>query len=51
MRFVELESEEQLDIQSAHRVRSRLVGARNTLINQLCAIADLRYGLVANFNA
>jgi hypothetical protein len=33
MRFVELKSQEQLDIQSLHRVRSRLVGVRTALIN------------------
>ena len=38
MRFVELKSQEQLDIQSLHRVRSRLVGFRTMLINQLRAI-------------
>jgi transposase len=38
MRFVELKSEEQLDIQTLHRVRSRLVAARRTLLNQLRAI-------------
>lgn len=38
MRFVTLKSQEQLDIQSLHRVRSRLVGARTTLINQLRAL-------------
>jgi transposase len=38
MRFVALKSQEQLDIQSLHRVRSRLVGARTTLINQMRAI-------------
>jgi transposase len=38
MRFVELKSEEQLDLQTLHRVRSRLVRARTTLINQLRAI-------------
>ncbi|MEX0408860.1 IS110 family transposase [Aquibium sp. LZ166] len=38
MRFVELKSQEQLDVQSLHRVRSRLVGARTTLTNQLRAI-------------
>src|SRR5438477_10271797 len=38
MRFVELKSQEQLDVQSLHRVRSRLVGARTTLINQLRAL-------------
>src|SRR5215207_2541946 len=38
MRFVELKSEEQLDIQTLHRVRSRLIAARRTLLNQLRAI-------------
>jgi transposase len=38
MRFVDLKTQEQLDIQSLHRVRSRLVGARTTLINQMRAI-------------
>src|SRR5690349_5181170 len=38
MRFVALKSEEQLDIQTLHRVRSRLVAARKTLLNQLRAL-------------
>lgn len=38
MRFVELKSQAQLDIQTLHRVRSRLVGVRTALINQLRAI-------------
>src|SRR5215217_1287762 len=38
MRFVELKSEKQLDIQTLHRVRSRLIAARRTLLNQLRAI-------------
>jgi transposase len=38
MRFVELKSREQLDIQTLHRVRSRLVAERTSLINQLRAI-------------
>jgi transposase len=38
MRFVDLKSQEQLDLQSLHRVRSRLVGVRRTLLNQLRAI-------------
>src|SRR3954470_5029608 len=46
MRFVELKSEEQLDMQSLHRVRDRLVGERTALINQLRAIL-LERGLVA----
>jgi transposase len=33
-----LKSDEQLDMQSLHRARDRLVGERTTLINQLRAI-------------
>lgn len=45
MRFVDLKSEEQLDIQSLHRVRSRPVAERTTLINQTRAIL-LERGLI-----
>src|SRR3954447_15869719 len=38
MRFVELKSETQLDLQTLHRARDRLVGERTALINQLRAI-------------
>lgn len=38
MRFVEVKSEEQLDMQTLHRARDRLVGERTALINQLRAI-------------
>ena len=38
MRFVELKSQEQLDMQSLHRARDRLVGERTALINQLRAL-------------
>ena len=38
MRFVELKSAEQLDMQSLHRVRDRLVGERTALMNQLRAV-------------
>lgn len=38
MRFVELKSEAQLDMQTLHRARSRLVGIRTMLINQLRAV-------------
>jgi transposase len=38
MRFVELKTAEQLDMQSLHRVRDRLVGERTALLNQLRAI-------------
>jgi transposase len=45
MRFVELKSEEQLDTQTLHRARDRLIGQRTALINQLRAIL-LERGLV-----
>src|SRR5215210_6224878 len=45
MRFVELKSEEQLDAQVLHRARSRLVGQRTALINQLRAVL-LERGIV-----
>lgn len=35
MRFVALKSIERLDLQSLHRVRSRLVGQRTAVINQI----------------
>src|SRR6478736_1102121 len=38
MRFVELKCEQQLDMQSLHRVRGRLVAERTALINQLRAL-------------
>ena len=38
MRFVELKTEEQLDLQTLHRARERLVGERTALINQLRAV-------------
>jgi hypothetical protein len=37
MRFVPVKSQEQLDLQSVHRLRDRLVGERTGLINQLRA--------------
>lgn len=45
MRFVDLKSEEQLDLQTLHRVRSRLVAERTSLINQARAIL-LERGLI-----
>jgi transposase len=45
MRFVELKSETQLDMQSLHRARDRLVGERTALINQLRAFL-LERGIV-----
>jgi transposase len=38
MRFVPLKNEAQLDLQTIHRVRQRLVGRRTALVNQLRAI-------------
>jgi transposase len=38
MRFVELKSAVQLDIQSLHRARDRLVSERTALVNQLRAV-------------
>ena len=35
MRFVPIKSDEQLDLQALHRVRSRLVGQRTAVINQI----------------
>ena len=35
MRFVELKSEERLDILTLHRVRDQLVGERTSLMNQI----------------
>lgn len=46
MRFVELKSEAQLDMQTLHRARDRLVGERTALINQLRAIL-LERGITA----
>jgi transposase len=45
MRFVELKSEAQLDIQILHRARDRLVAERTALINQLRSVL-LERGLV-----
>jgi len=38
MRYVEIKSETQLEVQSLHRVRGRLVAERTALINQLRAL-------------
>lgn len=35
MRFVELKTEEQLDMQTLHRIRDQLVGDRTSLMNQI----------------
>ena len=46
MRFVELKSEAQLDLQTQHRARDRLVGERTALINQLRGVLAERGILV-----
>ena len=46
MRFVELKSQDQLDMQTLHRSRDRLVGERTARINPLRAIL-LERGMVA----
>jgi len=46
MRFVNLKSQDQLDLQTLHRSRDRLVGERTALTNQLRAIL-LERGIVA----
>ena len=38
MRFVDLKSQEQLDMQTLHRARDRLVAERTALVNQLRAL-------------
>ena len=45
MRFVDLKNDDQLDMQSLHRARDRLVAERTALINQLRAIL-LERGIV-----
>jgi len=47
MRFVELKSEKQLDMQTLHRARDRLVGERTALVNQLRAILFERGVVIA----
>lgn len=51
MRFVELKSEEQLDIQTLHRVRDRLVGERTSLTNQIRSLLLERGHVVAQGHA
>lgn len=38
MRFVELKSEDRLDMQTLHRVRDRLVAERTSLMNQIRSV-------------
>lgn len=51
MRFVELQSEEQLDVQTLHRVRDRLVGERTSLTNQIRSLLLERGHVVAQGHA
>ncbi|MFK4064206.1 IS110 family RNA-guided transposase [Brucella anthropi] len=51
MRFVELKSEEQLDVQTLHRVRDRLVGERTSLTNQIRSLLLERGYVVAQGHA
>lgn len=51
MRFVELKSEEQLDVQTLHRVRARLVGGRTSLTNQIRSLLLERGHVVAQGHA
>lgn len=46
MRFVTLKSQDQLDMQSLHRVRDQVVGERTCLINQIRSIL-LERGIIA----
>lgn len=51
MRFVELKSEEQLDVQTLHRVRDRLIGERTSLTNQIRSVLLERGYIVAQGHA
>ncbi|RYC28896.1 IS110 family transposase [Lichenibacterium minor] len=51
MRFVTLKSEEQLDMQTLHRVRDRLVGDRTSLMNQMRSLLLERGHIVAQGRA
>lgn len=51
MRFVELKSEEQLDVQTLHRVRDRLVGDRTSLTKQIRSLLLERGYTVAQGHA
>ena len=44
MRFVAVRSNEQIDLQAAHRIRERLIGERTAVINQIRAFL-IEYGL------
>lgn len=50
MRFVEVRTPEQVDLQTLHRIRDRLVGQRTALMNQARAFC-LEYGLAMRVGA
>ena len=50
MRFVEVRTPEQVDLQALHRIRDRLVGQRTALMNQARAFC-LEYGLAMRVGA
>ena len=50
MRFVEVRTPEQVDLQTLHRIRDRLVGQRTGLMNQARAFC-LEYGLAMRIGA
>ena len=45
-RFVPAKTNEQLDLQALHRVRSRLVSERTAVINQICGFLLLERGII-----
>lgn len=51
MRFVELKTEEQLDMQTLHRVRDQLVGERTSVMNQIRSLLLERGHIVAQGKA
>lgn len=51
MRFVEIKTEEQLDVQTLHRVRDRPVGQRTSLTNQIRSLLLERGHIVAQGHA
>jgi transposase len=50
MRFVEMRSPEQVDLQAVHRVRDRMISQRTCLINQMRAFC-LEYGIAIHQGA
>ena len=50
MRFVEVRTPDQIDLQALHRIRDRLVGQRTALMNQARAFC-IEYGLAMRIGA